>query len=494
RGIEVDKPKPRPIVWNRYKRPFEMFDARAYPKGASVLHMLRGILGDDKFHAAMSTYCRRHRHQVVETDDLRRVVEEVAYRKLDWFFKQWCFQAGSPELQVSWRWNEEDSTARVTVKQTQKVSDLVPVFRLPTTIAFTLGEKPTVFPVVLDRAEQEFVFPLKSKPDRVELDPRHFLLATLKFTKTAEEWRNQLEHAQHVLSRADAATALAETTETDATDASDKNVAALIAALKREKFHALRADVVKALGKLKGDLAQEAILSALKDSHPTVRKTAASQLEHFEGDDVAKALRDAWGKEAAPQARAEVLRRLAEKDEDGRDRLLEQAMLEPSYRNTVARAALELLVKHKHPRRREFVFLKSRRGGEEQLRSTAVRSLGKLAEEDPSLIGQLRELAEDRTFFIRRAAVDALAEVGGQEDANFLEKLMKKPTDKREADRFRKAVAKIRDKKKENPVQVADGKAVALEDEAKRLELKAKRLRAEAQQVRARAREQAAQP
>ena len=45
RGISVDAQKPRPVVWRGYKRPFEMFDARAYPKGASILHMLRGYLG-----------------------------------------------------------------------------------------------------------------------------------------------------------------------------------------------------------------------------------------------------------------------------------------------------------------------------------------------------------------------------------------------------------------------------------------------------------------
>ena len=39
----------RPIVDRRYPNPDSMFDARAYPKGAWVLHMLRKQLGDDVF-------------------------------------------------------------------------------------------------------------------------------------------------------------------------------------------------------------------------------------------------------------------------------------------------------------------------------------------------------------------------------------------------------------------------------------------------------------
>ena len=41
--------KDRPIVDRRYPNPDSMFDARAYPKGAWVLHMLRKQLGEDVF-------------------------------------------------------------------------------------------------------------------------------------------------------------------------------------------------------------------------------------------------------------------------------------------------------------------------------------------------------------------------------------------------------------------------------------------------------------
>ena len=39
----------RPIVCNWYTDPIDLFDSHLYPKGGWVLHMLRGMLGDDLF-------------------------------------------------------------------------------------------------------------------------------------------------------------------------------------------------------------------------------------------------------------------------------------------------------------------------------------------------------------------------------------------------------------------------------------------------------------
>ena len=44
------------MFWRRYKKPWEQFDYRAYPKGAWVLHMLRSQLGDDLYRRCGKTY------------------------------------------------------------------------------------------------------------------------------------------------------------------------------------------------------------------------------------------------------------------------------------------------------------------------------------------------------------------------------------------------------------------------------------------------------
>jgi len=59
-------------VDRRYSSPDSMFDSRAYPKGAWVLHMLRSQLGEDDFWKCIKTYGSEHRYQSVETADFRK--------------------------------------------------------------------------------------------------------------------------------------------------------------------------------------------------------------------------------------------------------------------------------------------------------------------------------------------------------------------------------------------------------------------------------------
>ena len=52
----LDVKDDKPIVYREYKDPWEQFDYRAYPKGAWVLHMLRGVVGEDAFWTGIQTY------------------------------------------------------------------------------------------------------------------------------------------------------------------------------------------------------------------------------------------------------------------------------------------------------------------------------------------------------------------------------------------------------------------------------------------------------
>ena len=478
-AINVDEKNPRPMVWDRYEKPFEMFDARAYPKGASVLHMLRGLLGDKAFFNGMAEYARKYRHQPVETDDLRKSLEKTSGKKLDWFFDQWCYKAGAPKLEVSWRWNEEDSTARVSVKQSQKTSDLVPLFRLPTVVEFVGMQQVRRVPVTFDRAEQELIVPLDERPERVQIDPERFLLAEIHFKLSADELRTQLRRDPHVIHRAAAATALGEMS------ADEANLAALAESMKKEKSEYMRREIVQAWGKFKGNAeAKQQLIAALKDKHAVVRRAAAEQMEHLEGAEVLVALREAWNAEPAPQTRVALLRMLNKKDASGTESLLEQALDQASYRQALATTALELLAASKHPAKRNLILLRSQRGMDELIRVGAVSALGKMAQEDSTLVAQVRHLADDDTYFVRRRAIDVLGDIGGKEDADYLQRLLRKPADKRELDSIEKAAEKISKRLSENPTKQAEQKAKQLDRQVEQLQLQMEQLQLEARKIR----------
>ena len=95
----------------------------------------------------------RHKLQVVETDDFRKAMEAASGKDLKWFFDQWVYKAGHPELKVRWHYEDSDKTVRVQVQQTQNVDEQTPLFRLPTTLEITEAPgKPGVIPIVIDAA------------------------------------------------------------------------------------------------------------------------------------------------------------------------------------------------------------------------------------------------------------------------------------------------------------------------------------------------------
>jgi aminopeptidase N len=94
----------RPVIDFHYQEADNMFDAHSYQKGGLILHALRKYLGDAVFFRGMQAYLKNHAYGTVEIHDLRRVYEEVAGEDLNWFFDQWLFQAGHPELHYGGQW------------------------------------------------------------------------------------------------------------------------------------------------------------------------------------------------------------------------------------------------------------------------------------------------------------------------------------------------------------------------------------------------------
>jgi aminopeptidase N len=153
---------------------FALLNANSYNKGGQVLHMLRGLLGDDVFFGGIRGFFTRHEHGTALTADLERALEQASGRDLGWFFDQWAYRPGHPVFRVSWTWDANAREAVVTLEQTQK--DMWPTFRAPVELAFET-------PGGVERRTGEVVerttvlrFPLPQAPTAVTLDPDGWLL------------------------------------------------------------------------------------------------------------------------------------------------------------------------------------------------------------------------------------------------------------------------------------------------------------------------------
>jgi len=139
-----------------------------YQKGGWVLHMLRGVIGTEKFWAGIREYYRRYRDSNASTDDLRQVMEQVSGRDIRWFFRQWLMRAGSPAVECSWRYNAEAKKVELTITQRQAGDP----YRLPMEVSVD-GKLQTI---ELTGRSQAFAVPAEKAPAKVELDPGTWVL------------------------------------------------------------------------------------------------------------------------------------------------------------------------------------------------------------------------------------------------------------------------------------------------------------------------------
>ena len=67
-------------------------------KGAMVLHMLRRLVGDDKFFAGLRQFYGAWKFRKAGTDDFRRAMEKASGQDLDGFFEGWIYGFGGAEI------------------------------------------------------------------------------------------------------------------------------------------------------------------------------------------------------------------------------------------------------------------------------------------------------------------------------------------------------------------------------------------------------------
>ena len=103
---------------------WNIFDIIVYDKGAWVLHMLRGLVGDEDFFQILRDYYSdpRYAHGAAETEDFQEICETVSEMDLDYFFQQWIYGEYYPKYQYSYTWEPVGgnySNVYVHLEQTQ---------------------------------------------------------------------------------------------------------------------------------------------------------------------------------------------------------------------------------------------------------------------------------------------------------------------------------------------------------------------------------------
>ncbi|HEY2804626.1 MAG TPA: M1 family metallopeptidase [Gemmatimonadales bacterium] len=155
-----------PIIDTTIVDPNNVLNANTYPKGAWVLQMLRHTVGDSAFFHGLRDYYTTYRDSSVLTDALEGKIESASGANLGWFFHQWLWQPGYPQLQIT-----ADSSGMMAIHQAQPAAwGTFRIDRLP--VGLTGAGCPARMTVDLAAAADQRV-PLTPgcHPESIRIDP-----------------------------------------------------------------------------------------------------------------------------------------------------------------------------------------------------------------------------------------------------------------------------------------------------------------------------------
>lgn len=176
-----DKRPEYTIVHDNLKDMKDVTTSQIYQKGSWILHMLRGVVGTDVFWKGIRTYYKQYKDLTANTNDFKRVMEEVSEKDLDHFFEQWLYKPGILKLDGKWTYNQKINEITINLNQVQTDGSL---FEMPIEIAIDFGKNPKQIELVnIKGKSNSFKIKVDKKPDDVILDPNYWVLMNTNFKK-----------------------------------------------------------------------------------------------------------------------------------------------------------------------------------------------------------------------------------------------------------------------------------------------------------------------
>ena len=162
------------------------FQSLATDKGAMILHMLRWVLGEDKYNKTMRQFAGEFAGKSATTDDFRTVAEKNYGEQLTWFFSQWSDSTGAPEFKVKYTTYRIGGNFAKEAKAQQErtpgfrvtgeISQDLDLFRMPVDLRIDTDGKTENKRVEVVGTTSPFSIETFGRPRRIAVDPDHHVL------------------------------------------------------------------------------------------------------------------------------------------------------------------------------------------------------------------------------------------------------------------------------------------------------------------------------
>lgn len=149
-----------------------LFSTIEYEKAAWVLHMLRFVMGDNRFWKSLEVYAKEYAYSTATTEDFKQICEQVYENELDWFFNQWIFASGYPVFEFGWGFTPQNIT---TVVINQPDNDHQ-AFKMPIDLKFEFSTSIIYKRIWVENRIESFSFNFSERPENIVFDPDGWIL------------------------------------------------------------------------------------------------------------------------------------------------------------------------------------------------------------------------------------------------------------------------------------------------------------------------------
>ena len=141
-------------------------------KGAWVVNMLQGILGEEKFDELLKQYFETAAKNVGGAGTFQRLARDIYGRDINWFFTVWLDTIGVPNMQIDYVLYRTVEGFRIT-GAIRQANDL---FRMPVEIVATSGDREEMKTVEVNGKSTAFDLFLFARPEKIVVDPGNKIL------------------------------------------------------------------------------------------------------------------------------------------------------------------------------------------------------------------------------------------------------------------------------------------------------------------------------
>ena len=150
------------------------FQSLVTDKGAMILHMLRWVIGDQKFDQVMRDFATQYAGKSATADDFRALVEKDYGDKLTWFFSQWLDSTGAPEFKTKYTIYRLGNNKGF--RSVGEIAQDLDLFRMPVELKIDTDGKTETKRIDVVGTDSAFSVDTFGRPRRISIDPDNRLL------------------------------------------------------------------------------------------------------------------------------------------------------------------------------------------------------------------------------------------------------------------------------------------------------------------------------